>query len=141
MAVSDAIEGAKNHLVTVLPDYAKADHQLEELETSASGSRWSFTFSATLPASTGDYVANLAEVLRWRRISKAVRIEAESGLLLSGKNATVQRPKSLSSIDTVATEFCSIPISFCSSLSARSSVGGLSDSSGPAISPKAKSTC
>lgn len=89
MTVPDAIEVARNHLVTVLPDYAKADLQLEELETPPSGSRWSFTFSAILPATAGNYAANLAEVLRGRRVSKSVQIDAESGSLVSVKNATV----------------------------------------------------
>ena len=89
MTVSDAIEVARKHLVTVLPDYAKADLQLEELETPPFGSNWSFTFSATLPVSGGSYAANLAEVLRGRRVSKAVQIDAESGSLVSVKNATV----------------------------------------------------
>ncbi|WP_128913842.1 hypothetical protein [Granulicella sibirica] len=84
MTVSEAIEVAKGHLTTVLPELA-ASFQIEELETPPYRSNWSFTFSA-LPAS-GEASSALAQLLRQRRVTKSVEIDAESGALISIKNA------------------------------------------------------
>jgi hypothetical protein len=88
MTVPEAIERAKQHLVTVLPEYAGVHLQLEELETPPSPSKWSFTFSATFPLAS-NHASNLADVLRGRRISKSVQIDPESGALVAVKNASV----------------------------------------------------
>ncbi len=87
MTVPDAIEVAKKHLMSVLPDYAAGNLQLEELEVPPFGSRWRFTFSAISPSASSGAATNLAEMLRGRRVVKSVEIEAESGQLVSVKNA------------------------------------------------------
>jgi hypothetical protein len=89
MTVAQGVEVAKKHLIEVLPDYASANLQLEELEAPPFGSKWTFTFSATLPGPSNSYASNLAEVIRGRRVSKIVQIDAEEGTLISVKNATV----------------------------------------------------
>jgi hypothetical protein len=87
MTVPEAVEVAKQHLVSVLPDYAAGNLQLEELEVPPFGTRWTFTFSAIAPSTSNGQGVNLAEILRGRRMVKAVEIEAESGQLVSVKNA------------------------------------------------------
>jgi hypothetical protein len=87
MTVPEAVEVAKHHLVSVLPEYAAGNLQLEELEVPPFGTRWTFTFSAVSPAASNGQAINLAEILRGRRVVKSVEIEAESGQLISVKNA------------------------------------------------------
>jgi hypothetical protein len=87
MTVPEAVEVAKKHLVSVLPEYASGNLLLEELEVPPFGSRWRFTFSAISPSASSGAATSLAEVLRGRRVVKAVEIEAESGQLVSVKNA------------------------------------------------------
>ena len=86
MTVPEAVEVAKKHLVSILPDLAGAYLQLEELEAPPYGSKWSFTFSAMLPTGGGP-ASTLSEVLRGRRVSKAVQLDSETGALISVKNA------------------------------------------------------
>jgi hypothetical protein len=87
MTVAEAVEIAKSHLTDVLPEFGKANVQLEELEAAPHHSKWSFTFSATLPPSSSSaYGVSLAEALRGRRIAKSVEIDSDTGSLLSIKN-------------------------------------------------------
>jgi hypothetical protein len=85
MTVPEAIDIAKHHLSTTLPEFSDTPVQLEELETPPYGSKWRFTFSASLPV-TGNAI-NFAEVMRGRRISKSVEIDPSDGALLAVKNA------------------------------------------------------
>lgn len=85
MTVPEAVDVAKKHLETVLPEFADAVLQLEELDTPPSGSKWRFTFSGTFPQSSR--TMDLAEILRGRRVSKSVEIDRETGVLLAVKNA------------------------------------------------------
>ena len=86
MTVPEAVEIAKKHLTDILPELAKADLQLEELETPPYGSRWSFTFSAILPVPAGAG-ATFSDVLRGRRVTKYVQVDTDTGALISVKNA------------------------------------------------------
>jgi hypothetical protein len=87
LQVKEAVEVAKQHLVSILPEYASGNLQLEELEVPPFGTRWTFTFSAISPSAASGAATNLAEMLRGRRVVKSVEIEAESGQLVSVKNA------------------------------------------------------
>ena len=88
MTVPEAVEVARQHLVTIIPEYAEANLQLEELETSPFSSKWSFTFSATKSGAANNTVS-LAQVIRGRLVYKAVEIDSETGALLAVKNASV----------------------------------------------------
>lgn len=87
MTIPEAVEVAKQHLVSVMPDYAASSLQLEELEVPPFGTRWTFTFSAVSPSASNGQGINLAEILRGRRMVKSVEIESESGQLVAVKNA------------------------------------------------------
>ena len=84
LTLQEAIDKAKNYLATVLPEVPASSVQLEELETPPFGSKWRFTFSASLPVTSN--AISLADALRARRISKSVEIDPESGDLLAIKN-------------------------------------------------------
>jgi len=88
MTVTEGVELARQHLVSVLPDYEVSGLQLEELETPPAGAKWKFTFSTILPVRS-DGGSSLAEILRGRRILKSVEIDSTEGALLSIKNASV----------------------------------------------------
>jgi hypothetical protein len=83
MTVPEAIDIAKRHLVSTLPEFSETSPQLEELETPPSGSKWKFTFSGSFPVSPD---ASLAQLLRGRRVSKLVEIDPETGDLLAVRN-------------------------------------------------------
>jgi hypothetical protein len=87
MTVPEAVEVARQHLITILPEYAEANLQLEELETPPFSSKWSFTFSATKTGAARDTVS-LAQIVRGRLVYKSVQIDSDTGALLSVKNAS-----------------------------------------------------
>ena len=79
--VKDAVGLAKTELALLFPEFAELDLRLEEAETPLDKGRWRFTFSAAVPdAPTHN---SLAELLKPRRIRKAVELQSESGMLVS----------------------------------------------------------
>ena len=88
MTVPEAIQRSKDLLGSVIPELRPSDLQLEELETPPFSSRWRFTFSAILPINPSGTLS-LPELMRGRRVSKAVEIDPETGDLISVKNASV----------------------------------------------------
>ncbi len=85
MTVPEAVDVAKKHLHTILPEFAGVNLQLEELETPPFGSKWRFTFSGVFPVPTN--ALSFSDIVRGRRISKSVEIDPETGDLLAVKNA------------------------------------------------------
>ncbi len=86
LEVKDAVTKAKEEIAGLFPEFANRDLRLEEVETPPAERRWRFTFSASVPEeeSTGNA---LADLLRARRIRKAVELDPESGFLISIKAA------------------------------------------------------
>lgn len=84
--VKDAVSKAKEEIEMLFPDFAGSDLRLEEAETPLSVGRWRFTFSAAVPDETvgGN---SLADLIRPRRMRKAVELDPDSGLLVSIKAA------------------------------------------------------
>ncbi len=85
MTVPEAIRVAKEQLAQVLPEFGRADVQLEELETAPYASTWRFTFSVTLPPA-GESAMSLQEMIRGRRLVKSVEVDAVTGNLIAVKN-------------------------------------------------------
>jgi hypothetical protein len=85
LEVKDAVSKAKEEIEGLFPDFATRDLRLEEVETPLSERRWRFTFSAAVPEES---IGNgLADLLRARRMRKAVELDPDSGLLISIKAA------------------------------------------------------
>jgi len=85
MTAQEAVGKAKAYLKDVLPEYANAEWQLEELETAADKHTWLFTFSATRQ---GKSPLNLSieDFLHPYRITKLVEVDSETGELLAIRN-------------------------------------------------------
>ncbi len=83
MTIAAAVEVARTYLTEMFPEFERDTMQLEEIETPPDGKTWSFTFSVFLPPAQGD---SLADLLRGRRLTKAVEVDRADGSLLSVRN-------------------------------------------------------
>ena len=83
--VKEAVAKADSEIALLFPDFANRDLRLEEAETPLRGGYWRFTFSAAVPDEPSS--SNLADLLRPRRIRKAVELQPDSGFLVSIKAA------------------------------------------------------
>jgi len=79
----EAVDKAREYLLELMPELAHRSLQLEEVETF--GPNWKITFSA-LATPISDPTANLAELLRPRRVQKVVILQADDGAFVSVTN-------------------------------------------------------